>query len=147
MTSHERGILEEVPPSERSFFCWSIVSAGLCDVRNELKTDTGLQDTVAYDRLCGLVGTGTSSISALKTLMTFQIPFIYVHMLALMVHMVNVMTAISAGVSIGLNLRRSVVDYASITNEMIFLLLQGCIYQALLSIGAALSFPVTGASY
>ena len=41
-------------------------------------------------------------VSSLKTMMTFQIPFIYVHMLAFMIHFVNVMTAIGTGVRVGL---------------------------------------------
>jgi hypothetical protein len=150
MTSNSRIVLEQVPPMERSFFCWSIVSSELCDVRDDL-TSGGVPDTVAYDRLCELVGVGTSSVSALKTLMTFQIPFIYVHMLGFMVHAVNIMTAIGAGVSIGLVLsaskRTGHVDFATITNELMFLLIQAFIYQSFLTIGAALSFPVTGEAY
>jgi hypothetical protein len=150
ITSSERTVLEQVPPMERSFFSWSIVSSELCDVRDDLTTG-GVPDTVAYDRLCELVGVGTSSVSALKTLMTFQIPFIYVHMLGFMVHAVNIMTAIGAGVSIGLNLSRSkrtgIIDVGSICNELMFLLIQAFIYQSFLTIGAALSFPVTGEAY
>jgi hypothetical protein len=150
MTKAERSVLEQVPPMERSFFSWSIVSSELCDIRDDLTTG-GVPDTVAYDRLCELVGVGTSSVSALKTLMTFQIPFIYVHMLGFMVHAVNIMTAIGAGVSIGLNLSRSRrtghIDFGSITNELMFLLIQAFIYQSFLTIGAALSFPVTGEAY
>merc|ERR550514_130405 len=150
MTAHARSVLEQVPPMERSFFSWSIVSSELCDVRDDLTTG-GVPDTVAYDRLCELVGVGTSSVSALKTLMTFQIPFIYVHMLGFMVHAVNIMTAIGAGVSIGLNLSRSrtsgIIDFGAIANEIMFLLIQAFIYQSFLTIGAALSFPVTGEAY
>merc|ERR1719247_2521643 len=139
ITIHERSVLEQVPPMERSFFSWSIVSSELCDVRDDLTTG-GVPDTVAYDRLCELVGVGTSSVSALKTLMTFQIPFIYVHMLGFMVHAVNIMTAIGAGVSIGLILSKSKrtgapVDFGSIVNEIMFLLIQAFIYQSFLTIG------------
>merc|ERR1719478_1140857 len=122
ITSSERAVLEQVPPMERSFFSWSIVSSELCDVRDDLTTG-GVPDTVAYDRLCELVGVGTSSVSALKTLMTFQIPFIYVHMLGFMVHAVNIMTAMGAGVMIGLILSKSKttghIDAASITIGLI----------------------------
>merc|ERR1719174_1856899 len=150
MTAAARKTLEQVPAMERSFFSWSIVSSELCDIRDDLTTG-GVPDTVAYDRLCELVGVGTSSVSALKTLMTFQIPFIYVHMLGFMVHAVNIMTAIGAGVSIGLTLSKSkrsgFIDFGSITNELMFLLIQAFIYQSFLTIGAALSFPVTGEAY
>jgi hypothetical protein len=72
-------------------------------------------------------------------------------MLGFMVHAVNIMTALGAGVSIGLNLSRSrktgFIDFPSITNELMFLLIQAFIYQSFLTIGAALSFPVTGEAY
>merc|ERR1719420_2856553 len=100
MTANARSVLEQVPAMERSFFSWSIVSSELCDIRDDLTTG-GVPDTVAYDRLCELVGVGTSSVSALKTIMTFQIPFVYVHMLAFMVHAVNVLNAVGAGIQIG----------------------------------------------
>ena len=34
------------------------------------------------------------------------------------------------------------VDFGTIINDMLFLMIQASIYQAFLSIGAALSFPV-----
>jgi hypothetical protein len=150
ITPDERGTLELVPAMERSFFSWSIVSNELCSIREKLTTK-GVADTVAYDRLCELVGVGTSSVSALKTLMTFQIPFIYVHMLGFMVHAVNILTAVGAGVSIGLELSKhrhgAQVQPANIFNELIFVLIQAFLYQSFLTIGASLSFPVTGMAY
>jgi hypothetical protein len=151
MTAGERYQLMKVPPMERSFFTWSLVSERLKDIRPMLSQD-GHPDTVAYDRLCELVGMGVSSVSSLKTMMTFQIPFIYVHMLGFMVHSVNLLTALGSGVSIGLMLataskNKTPVDPGVIANEMMFLMIQAFIYQAFLSIGAALSFPVTGNAY
>merc|ERR1719152_391575 len=69
-----------------------------------------------------------------------------------MVHSVNLLTALGSGVSIGLMLattrkNKTPVDPGVIANEMMFLLIQAFIYQAFLSIGAALSFPVTGEAY
>merc|ERR1719301_397958 len=62
------------------------------------------------------------------------------------------MTAIGAGVSIGLTLSRTKktggpIDFGNIINEIMFLLIQAFIYQSFLTIGAALSFPVTGEAY
>jgi predicted membrane chloride channel (bestrophin family) len=147
INQEERKILESVAPMERSFFSWSLVSNELCEIRDKLQTG-GVPDTVAYDRLCELVGVGTSSVSALKTIMTFQIPFVYVHMLAFMVHAVNLLNAVGAGLQIGVayaNLGR--VDYGAVGNSLVFLILQSFIYQAFLSIGAALSFPVSASAY
>jgi hypothetical protein len=146
----ERKTLESVPPMERSFFSWSLVSNLLCEIRDELQTG-GIPDTVAYDRLCELVGVGTSSVSALKTMMTFQIPFVYVHMLSFMVHAVNLLNSVCAGVAIGISLNLhhagKSIDVGTIGNAMLFLILQSFIYQAILTIGAALSFPVTASAY
>jgi len=151
MTHEERQTLAKVPAMERSFFAWSLVSERLKEIRPLLSQD-GVPDTVAYDRLCELVGMGVSSVSSLKTMMTFQIPFIYVHMLGFMVHSVNLMTALGSGISIGLTFAtahkmKQPVDFGTIINDMLFLMIQASIYQAFLSIGAALSFPVTGDAY
>merc|ERR1719201_453720 len=151
MTHEERQTLAKVPAMERSFFAWSLVSERLKEIRPLLSQD-GVPDTVAYDRLCELVGMGVSSVSSLKTMMTFQIPFIYVHMLGFMVHSVNLLTAVTTGVTVGIMLAKSKktgehIDHAAIANEMVFLMVQACIYQAFLSIGAALSFPVSGECY
>jgi hypothetical protein len=151
MTHDERNTLAKVPAMERSFFAWSLVSERLKEIRPLLSQD-GVPDTVAYDRLCELVGMGVSSVSSLKTMMTFQIPFIYVHMLGFMVHSVNLMTALGSGISIGLTFAtahkmKQPVDFGTIINDMLFLMIQASIYQAFLSIGAALSFPVTGDAY
>jgi len=152
LTPEERTLLERVPPMERSFFSWSLLSQRLTDIRQLLANKDGSEDTVAYDRICELVGVGVSSVSSLKTMMTFQIPFIYVHMLGFMVHSVNLLTAVTTGVTVGLMLASAkktggLVDHAAIANEMVFLVVQACIYQAFLSIGAALSFPVSGECY
>merc|ERR1719353_2129633 len=61
-------------------------------------------------------------------------PYIYMHLLAFMIHMVNVLTAMGAGLQVGLLVA-------------IALLVQSFVYQAFLTIGAALSFPVTGTAY
>jgi hypothetical protein len=61
ITKNARNVLEQVPAMERSFFSWSIVSSELCDIRDDLTTG-GVPDTVAYDRLCELLGVGTSSV-------------------------------------------------------------------------------------
>merc|ERR1719161_2583788 len=88
--------------------------------------------------------------------MHFQFPFIYMHMLAFMVHMANFLTAIGTGVTLGLLFARtradnflgadkklvSLPDPSAVMNEVLFFLVQAFFYQAFLSIGAALSFPV-----
>jgi len=149
ITSEERMILEKTPLDQRSFFTWVLIS-------NYLKQFHNLMDPISYDRIVTLVLDGLSAVSNLRTLLHFQFPFIYMHMLAFMVHMANFLTAIGTGVTLGLlfartraeNFRKSdeklvsLPDPSAVMNEVLFFLVQAFFYQAFLSIGAALSFPV-----
>lgn len=151
-TEDEITVLNEAPWDQRSFFCWTLVSEELTAVRDEMMTLDGEADVVGYDRLCEQCQIGVEAISALKTLSAYQLPFIYVHMLAFMVHFVNILTALGSGVSIGLLLAQSrktgrPLDRGAVTSDMVFLLVQAFLYQAFLSIGAGLNFPITGSTY
>lgn len=151
-SKYERKLLKKVPQQQRSFFAWSLVSKELLKQRPALVSADGSTDVMAYDRLCDLVQAGVSSISAVRTAAAFQMPYIYVHLLAFMIHLVNVLTAVGTGVRIGLVLSISKkngtpVDTNEIINACVFLVVQAFIYQAFLTIGAALSFPITGSAY
>jgi hypothetical protein len=149
ITTEERMILEKTPLDQRSFFTWVLIS-------NYMKQFHNLMDPISYDRIVTLVLDGLSAVSSLRTLLHFQFPFIYMHMLAFMVHMANFLTAIGTGVTLGLlfartradNFRKSdekllgLPDPSAVMNEVLFFLVQAFFYQAFLSIGAALSFPV-----
>merc|ERR1719197_726801 len=110
---------------------------------------------MAYDRLCDLVQAGVAGVSNVRTAAAFQMPYIYVHMLAFMIHLVNMLTAVGTGIRVGLLIAISrtsrgdaaILDVNSICTAMVFLFVQAFIYQAFLTIGAALSFPVTGSAY
>jgi len=149
ITSEERSVLEKTPLDQRSFFTWVLIS-------NYMKQFHNLMDPISYDRIVTLVLDGLSAVSSLRTLLHFQFPFIYMHMLAFMVHMANFLTAIGTGVTLGLLFARTrasdfrntdkklvgLPDPSAIVNEVLFFLVQAFFYQAFLSIGAALSFPV-----
>merc|ERR1719421_1694306 len=72
-----------------------------------------------------------------------------------MIHLVNMLTAVGTGIRVGLLIAiwrtssgdNAVLDLNSIGTAMVFLFVQAFIYQAFLTIGAALSFPVTGSAY
>lgn len=152
VTEEEVAVLAEAPWQQRSFFCWSLVSERIAAQREGMTTPDGDVDMMAYDRLCGLVQSGIDGVSYMKTLAAYQLPFIYVHMLAFMVHFVNILTAIGSGVSVGLMLAQSAktghpLDRGELMSDMVFLVVQAFLYQAFLSIGAGLSFPVTGGAY
>jgi len=151
-TKYERALLQKVPQQQRSFFAWSLVSKELLVQRPNLVSADGTTDVMAYDRLCDLVQSGVASVSAVRTAAAFQMPYIYVHLLAFMIHFVNVLTAVGTGVRIGLILAKAkhgngVIDMNELINALVFLIVQAFIYQAFLTIGAALSFPITGSAY
>merc|ERR1719389_1021270 len=72
-----------------------------------------------------------------------------------MIHLVNMLTAVGTGIRIGLLIAiartstgdEAILDMNSVCTAMVFLFVQAFIYQAFLTIGAALSFPITGAAY
>lgn len=151
-TQDEIDVLTQAPWDQRSFFCWTLVSDELGEARDKMLTVDGDPDVVGYDRLCEQAQFGVEAVAALKTLACYQLPFIYVHMLAFMVHFVNILTALGTGVSIGLLLAKSrktgrPLDRGAVTSDMVFLLVQAFLYQAFLSIGAGLNFPITGSTY
>jgi len=151
-SDEEIRIMKQVPQQQRSFFAWSLVSKEILDVRPHLVNKDGNVDALAYDRLCDLVQDGVASVSAVKTAAAFQMPYIYVHLLAFMIHFVNFLTAIGTGVQVGLLIAQARkgnyhMDVNSMVNAILFLIVQAFIYQAFLTIGAALSFPITGSAY
>jgi len=157
LTQYEYNMFEQVLPQQRSFFAWSLISKELLLQRhnlvpNEATGQAEAMDCMAYDRLCDLVQDGVSNVSAVRTAAAFQMPYIYVHLLAFMIHFVNMLTAVGTGVQMGLILavakkENTAVDGNRLVNILIFLVVQAFIYQAFLTIGAALSFPITGAAY
>jgi hypothetical protein len=151
-TDEEIHTLRKVPQQQRSFFAWSLVSKELLTHRSILVNQDGNLDVMAYDRLCELVQDGVSSVSSVRTAAAFQMPYIYVHLLAFMIHFVNALTALGTGVQMGLliataNKTNTSIDGNQLASVMTFLVVQAFIYQAFLTIGAALSFPITGSAY
>lgn len=167
LTAAEEEHLSTIPADQRSFFTWTLISKQLQRLQKNL-------DPIVFDRASELVLEGLGSVSALKNLMSFQFPFLYMHMLAFMVHLANFLTAIGTGLTLGLLLARGRVQgevsrdhiSAAITVEpftemmhhvdpgqlgenILFFLLQTFFYQAALTIGASLSYPIgsPGAKY
>merc|ERR1719355_292712 len=71
--------------------------------------------------------------------MSFQFPFLYMHMLAFMVHLANFLTAIGTGITLGLLLARGRVE-GEVSRDHI---------SNTVTIGASLSYPIgsPGAKY
>jgi len=147
MLEEDRACLQTVPTEERSFYCWAMISKAMRSI-----DETHPRISVHVYKV---VQEGMTAVSGLKTASNFQFPFLYTHMLAYMVHLVNMLTAIGAGITIGLVVARSRVskkdasgipsvpiDASAVFKEFLFLFIQVFLYQAFLGIGAALSFPV-----
>jgi predicted membrane chloride channel (bestrophin family) len=167
LTAAEEEHLTTIPADQRSFFTWTLMSKQLQRLQKSF-------DPIVFDRLSDLLLEGLSAVSALKNLMSFQFPFLYMHMLAFMVHLANFLTAIGTGITLGLLLARgrvegevsrdhisntvtiepfqemmSHVDPGALGENILFFLLQTFFYQAALTIGASLSYPIgsPGAKY
>jgi len=154
-------VLMSVPEQERSFYCWGLIAKAVKTMgqstttpRGEKKkkhsmalTASGEIESRVYLSLYSVVQDGCANISQLKSIANFQFPFLYVHMLAWLVHLVNFLNAVGSGVAIGLTIatahkQEQPLDYGIIIKELLFLYIQVFLYQAFLSIGTALSFPI-----
>jgi len=146
MTKEERTPIEFCLPDERSITAWALVSQSI-----RLIDDTQPRASVHVYKV---VQEGISATQALATAASVQFPFLYTHLLAYMVHLVNLLTSLCAGVTIGIVVARAratpvaktgqgeQVDGSAIFKEILFLFIQVFLYQAFLGIGAALSYPV-----
>merc|ERR1719375_1704917 len=144
MTKEERDVLEFTQSEERGIVGWA-----LCQQSIRAIDDTQPRASVHVYKV---IQEGIGATQALGTAVTVQFPFLYTHLLAYMVHLVNILTSLCAGVTIGIVVARSraaakgsaaqQVDGSAIFKEILFLFIQVFLYQAFLGIGAALSYPV-----
>lgn len=146
MTNEERDAMEFVLPEERPIAAWALCSKAIQPIDDE--------NPRASVHVYKVVQEGVNSTQALTTAASFMFPFLYTHLLAFMVHLVNILTSLCAGVTIGIVIARSRVpqsvsgkmapqmDGSAIFKEVLFLFIQVFLYQSFLGIGAALSYPV-----
>jgi hypothetical protein len=143
MTKEERAALEFCEPDERSMAGWALCSQSIRPI-----DDTQPRASVHVYKV---VQDGIGATQALQTAASVQFPYLYTHLLAYMVHLVNILTSLCAGVTIGIVVARAraaqkgaaqQVDGSAIFKEILFLFIQVFLYQAFLGIGAALSYPV-----
>lgn len=151
ITQEEKDLLDKVPFMQRSFYCWALIG----------KTVKPLSETKQYRSIYQSVQDGSGALASLKTASNFMFPFLYVHMLAWLVHAVNILTAIGSGITVGIVIARGrqskaagheePIDASAIFKEFLFLFIQVFLYQAFLAIGCALSYPIvprgSGAMY
>merc|ERR1719240_726075 len=142
MMKEERTSIEFVPPVERPTAAWALCSKAIRPI-----DDTQPRASVHVYKV---VQEGIGAMQALQTAANVQFPYLYTHLLAYMVHLVNILTSLCAGVTIGIVIARAQaastkgsqqVDGSAIFKEILFLFIQVFLYQAFLGIGAALSYP------
>jgi hypothetical protein len=150
LTKEERLVLSGAPMDQRSYFTWVMI-------KNFLVPYRGAMDAISYDRLVELIMEGMTRVRVLRTLLHFQFPFIYIHILAFLVHMSNLLAALGSGVTLGILFARSrhsnfldqnsklhsMPDPNTVVNEMVYFFVQTFFYQAFLNIGSSLTFPLS----
>merc|ERR1719174_3499161 len=99
MTKEERHALEFVIPIERPTAGWALCSKAIRPI-----DDTQPRASVHVYKV---VQEGIGAMHALQTAATVQFPYLYTHLLAYMVHLVNILTSLCAGVTIGIVVARS----------------------------------------
>merc|ERR1719387_2882570 len=99
MTREERNALEFVPPVERPIAGWALCSKSIRPI-----DDTQPRASVHVYKV---VQEGIGAMQALQTAANVQFPYLYTHLLAYMVHLVNILTSLCAGVTIGIVVARA----------------------------------------
>merc|ERR1719321_1373157 len=121
MTKEERNALEFMPPIERPMAGWALVSQAIRPI-----DDTQPRASVHVYKV---VQEGIGAMQALQTAASVQFPYLYTHLLAYMVHLVNILTSLCAGVTIGIVVARAraaqkgsaqQVDGSAIFKEILF---------------------------
>lgn len=147
----------------RSTAVWTWIGEMMTQVKNE-KNDQGAPQVPPpmHVRLLFLCHDCMAQVEELKTNLTVQLPFTYAHMLAVLVHIANILLAVSCGLSLGSSMaetmhRRSQMrDMATIPTEMlkefyeavqtsfmqvVMVLIQPLLYQSFLTISHSLCYP------
>lgn len=138
----------------RSTMIWMWIGEVMTNVQKEVAPPM-------YVRLLFLCHDCMSQVEALKTNLSVQLPFTYAHMLAVLVHLANIMLAISCGLAIGSSMAETMVRSQEVENgdhsrhmlrefyqavqvsgmQLVFLVVQPMIYQSFLAISHALCYP------
>jgi hypothetical protein len=143
-------LLEDVEESDRSSLVWTWIGAilGTLDVAPPLKTTA-----VKYGQIA------IASMKSVKFYVTMQLPFIYSHMLALLVHANNMALAIASGIAVAvlifeanhqIDLDRTSKVYRAVQGisiQLLAMLLQPAVYEAFITVGALLADPFTNETH
>eukprot|EP00746_Dinoflagellata_sp_MGD_P162984 gnl/MRDRNA2_/MRDRNA2_90787_c0_seq1.p1 gnl/MRDRNA2_/MRDRNA2_90787_c0~~gnl/MRDRNA2_/MRDRNA2_90787_c0_seq1.p1 ORF type:complete len:491 (+),score=90.01 gnl/MRDRNA2_/MRDRNA2_90787_c0_seq1:183-1655(+) len=152
---HDEQTIDHQELGVRTTILWTWIGETMSLVRNE----PGVAPPM-YVRLLFLCHDCMAQIEELKTNLTVQLPFTYAHMLAVLVHLSNVLLSISCGLSFGSALaevrsrgddiegrdNRKVLGefyeaWQVMAMQVVMLVIQPLLYQAFLVIAHALCYP------
>jgi len=140
----------------RSTTIWTWIGENMSQIRSEPQVAPPM-----YVRLLFLCQDCMAQVEDLKTNLTVQIPFTYAHLLSLLVHLSNVLLAISCGLAFGsaiaeITSRQDEIDASGtkkdhlgeyyeavqvIGMQIVILIIQPLLYQSFLVIAHALCYP------
>jgi hypothetical protein len=149
-SKEELELLTKVEDGDRSMAVWTWIGGilGTLDVPPPLKTTA-----VKYGHAA------IGSIKSVKFYVTMQLPFMYSHMLALLVHANNIALAIASGIAIAIlvfetnhqidqdRMSRVYRAVQGILMQMMAMMLQPAVYEAFLTVGALLADPFTNETH
>jgi hypothetical protein len=149
-SKEELALLDQVEDSDRASAVWTWIGAilGMLDVPPPLKTTA-----VKYGQAA------LANIKSVKFYVTMQLPFMYSHMLALLVHANNAALAVASGVAIAVlifeashqaDMDRVSKVYRAVQGifiQILAMMLQPAVYEAFLTVGALLADPFTNETH
>jgi predicted membrane chloride channel (bestrophin family) len=154
----EVDVLLTIRPGDRAVCIWGWISAVLCVMFNQED-----MKPMAMNRLTQQCQVAVDMVSQLKVQICIQLPFMYAHMMACMVHLNNVLVATNCGLGLGGSIadilhgskatmrhasqHENTVNVATFEGAqstivyLVTLLFEPMLYQAFLQIGANFCYP------
>jgi hypothetical protein len=134
LSDEEMEIMESVPYRARPvlLWCWILMlNSKICEEHN---LPPGKYRDIAQE--CVLARNG---ISLIWTYLRTQLPFAYVHLVAILVNLNNLVTSVKCGMSMALGIKTEV--YSECVNQILFLFVVPPLYQGLLGISHVIHDP------
>lgn len=148
LKENERSCLCQIRPADRSISPWSWIAVLLAD----LFENKGLKPA-AMNRMVVQCQIAVDLASQLRVQLSVQMPFMYAHMMSLLVYCNNVLVAIVCGLSLGSafktimvaveigNFDNTASGLQEIFVSMVTLFVEPMLYQAFLQIGTNFCYP------
>lgn len=152
MTKTERKLLDNVAksaPTKRALLVWKWIGNELSELANAGSLPPKISP--AFVQIIQDCMKAREAIGMLESVIFLQMPYIYVHLLALLINLFSVLNAIQCGLGMGVHIARlirDVDDYDDVVNDtmsvvafLLVLVVAPLIYQTSLSVSLELSLP------